>query len=210
MGTWSGPGFGENRSDLEKSGLFNSIVGEKTFNHLIKFVTLYQHPFPGAIYWIVILGSKDTVGANKDIANQEIILSFGPRTFWRRDEIPKWNFTILAQETYQQWEDISLHSHCFCQWLTSQIHKHICCWFIWEMMRLKPYVTFSSDMFPIFNNNIAFIEGRILWAFAVDIDWHYVTANLLMNVLTCLYWNQMTVASLMCPPVLEDLFRQGD
>ena len=98
---------------------------------------------------------------------------------------------------------------------------HISFWFIWEMMCLKPYAIFSSDMFPgitqaiakmqcPFNNNIAFINGGILWAFAVDIDWLYVTANLLMNVLTCFYWNQMTVASVMFPPVLEDLFLQAD
>ena len=97
---------------------------------------------------------------------------------------------------------------------------HISFWFIWEMMCLKPYAIFSSDMFPgitqaiakmqcPFNNNIAFIDWAILWAFAVDIDWLYVTANLLMNVRTCFYWNQMTVASVMCPPVLEDLFRQA-
>ena len=60
------------------------------------------------------------------------------------------------------------------------------------------------------NNNIAFINGGTLWAFAVDIDWLYVTANLLMNVYTCFYWNQMTVFSVMCQPVLEDLFGQED
>ena len=88
-------------------------------------------------------------------------------------------------------------------------------------MRLKPCVIFPYDIFPVFtqaianmhcpfNNNIAFIDGGILWAFAIDSDWLYVTANLLMNARACFYWNQMMVASVMCPPVREDLFLQAD
>ena len=42
------------------------------------------------------------LGANRGIANLDIISSFGPGTFWRRDEIPKCIFTIWAQVTYQQ------------------------------------------------------------------------------------------------------------
>ena len=61
-----------------------------------------------------------------------------------------------------------------------------------------------------FQQNIAFIDKGISWAIVVDIDRLYVAANFLMNVRTCFYWNQMTVASVMCPPVLEDLLRQAD
>ena len=43
-----------------------------------------------------------TIGANRGIANPEIISSFGPRTCWLHYKIPKWNFTIWAQVTYQQ------------------------------------------------------------------------------------------------------------
>ena len=69
------------------------------------------------------------------------------------------------------------------------------------------------------NKNIAFIDKGISWAIVVDIDRLSVTAfswtcalvfNFLMNVRTCFYWNQVTVASVMCPPVLEDLLRQSD
>ena len=159
-------------------------------------------------------------------------LSFGPWTFWLQDtwksqnEIllfgPKWHTNRGNHKIRNaHWKDTSLPLHYFCPWLTSQSHIHICYWFIWEMMLLKPYVIFSSDMFPgffqaiaklqcPFKNNIVFINLEILWAFVADINWLYVTANLLMNVHTCFYWNQMTVASVMCLPVLEDLFRQGD
>ena len=54
------------------------------------------------------------------------------------------------------------------------------------------------------NKNIAFIGKGISWAIVVYIDRLYVTANVFMNVRTCFYWNEMTVASVICPPVLKD------
>ena len=61
-----------------------------------------------------------------------------------------------------------------------------------------------------FQQKHSFIDKVISWAIVVDFDRLYVTANFLMNVRTCFYWNQMTVASVMCPPVLEDLLLQAD
>ena len=61
-----------------------------------------------------------------------------------------------------------------------------------------------------FNKNIAFIDKEISLAVVVDIDRRYVTAKFLMNVRTCFYWNQMTAASVICPPVHDDLLRQAD
>ena len=58
---------------------------------------------------------------SRGIANPEIISSFGPGTFWRRDEFPKRNFSILAKLTNSQgnrkmgnahWEDRSSPLHC--------------------------------------------------------------------------------------------------
>ena len=43
-----------------------------------------------------------------------------------------------------------------------------------------------------------------------NIDRLYVTANFLMNVRTCFYGNQMTIASGMRPPELEDLLRRAE
>ena len=60
-----------------------------------------------------------------------------------------------------------------------------------------------------FQQNI--IDKGISWAIVVDSYQLYVTANFLMNVSTCFYWNQMTVqvTSVVCPPVLEDLMQQA-
>ena len=58
-----------------------------------------------------------------------------------------------------------------------------------------------------FQQNI--IDKGISWAIVVDSDQLYVTANFLMNVHTCFYWNQMTVTSVVCQPVLEDLLQQA-
>ena len=83
----------------------------------------------------------------------------------------------------------------------------LCNFFLWHVSSFYSLSSIAKMQCP-FNNNIAFIDWVILWASAVDIDWLYVTANLLMKVRTC--WNKMTVASVTCRPVLEDLFRQAD
>ena len=67
-----------------------------------------------------------------------------------------------------------------------------------------------ADMQCPFNKNIAFIDKGITWAIVVNTDRLYVTANFLMNMHTCFYWNQMTVASVICPLLLEDLLLQAD
>ena len=98
-----------------------------------------------------------SLGASRGIANPEIISSSGPGT----DDVTKSQNVILRfgpkshtnrgnrKIANADWEDKSSPSHCFCQWLASQIHIHICYWFIWEMMHLKPFEFFSSDMFPV-------------------------------------------------------------
>ena len=81
-------------------------------------------------------------------------------------------------------------------------------WCVWNPLKFFPLTGFqffsshSKHAMP-FQQQHSFYRWGNLWALAVDIDQLYVTANLLMNVRTCFYWNQMTVASVMCPPVLE-------
>ena len=58
------------------------------------------------------------------------------------------------------------------------------------------------------NKNIAFIDKGISLAIVVNIDLLYVTTNFLMNMCTFFNWNQMTVTSIMCLLVLEDLLLQ--
>ena len=88
---------------------------------------------------------------------------------------------------------------------------HICHWFIWGDDSFEILCHFSSFQFLFkpsqIQQNIAFIDKGISLAVVVDIDRRYVTAKFLMNVRTCFYWSQMTVASVVCPPVLEDLLR---
>ena len=88
-------------------------------------------------------------------------------------------------------------------WLTSQIHysytylllvylgddafETLWIFFLWHVSSF--YSNYRKHAMP-FNNNIAFIDGGILWAFAIDVDWLYVSTNLLMNASTCFYWNQ--------------------
>ena len=71
------------------------------------------------------------------------------------------------------------------------------------------FIQAIANMQCCFNKNIAFIDKGMSWAIVVGIDLLYVTANFLINVRTCFYWNQMTVTSVMYPPVLEDLLRQA-
>ena len=182
-----------------------------------------------AFFAVLARNQHMIIGANRGIANPEIISSFGPGTFWRRDEIPFCNFTIWAQVTYQQGKSqnskcrlrgqifafalfLSMigitdsYTYLLLVYLGDDAFETLWNFFLWHVSSFTQAI---ANMQCPFNNNIAFIDGGNLWALAVDIDRLYVTANLLMNVRTCFYWNQMTVAFVMCPPVLEDLFRQA-
>ena len=59
------------------------------------------------------------------------------------------------------------------------------------------------------NNIIAFIDGGFSWVCVVDVDCLYITTNLLMNART-FFLIQMTIASVMCSPVLKNLLWQAD
>ena len=172
----------------------------------------------------------EKIGANRGIANLEIILSFGPGTFWWRDEIPKWNFTIWAQVTYQQgkspnWKcplrghiltfklflsmiDITdSYTYLLLVYLGDGAFETLYNFFLWHVSRF--YSSYSKNAMP-FPQQHSFYQ---CWNFMSVCHqhcpalWH---CNLLMNVSTCSYWNQMTVAFVMYLPVLEDLFLQAD
>ena len=130
------------------------------------------------------------IWASRGIANPEIISSFGPRTFWRRDEVPNRNFSIWAEVTYQQgnhkmgnvhWKDTSSPSHCALVLLLIEITNmiSICATGLSEgKICLKSSIIFHVSNFYSnyrkyampFQQKHSFIDLVISWAIVVDID----------------------------------------
>ena len=103
--------------------------------------------------------------------------------------------------------------HYLCPWLRSPASTwytywplvYLRRWFVWNPLSFFMFPTSTwaiANMQRPSNKNTAFIYKGISLAVVVNIDRLYVTANVLMNVHTCFYWNQMTFASVMCLPVL--------
>ena len=157
--------------------------------------------------------------------------------FWARDFLttwrnPKQEFFDLGPSHMPtgnrkmgnaHWEDTSSPSHCALVLSLIEITDtiYICATGLSEeIICLKSSVIFHvSNLYSSYHRYAMpfqqkhsfywYGDHRILWAIVVDIDRLYVTANFLMNARNCFYWNQMIVASVMCP-VLEDLLWQSD